>query len=173
MVTRTVRLSHTAAQYALTVEQVSGLIEETVERWETDAKAAVKELVSDLRSRPDGLAKTFTALATDLVFVTENIQHVAQKAERLGLSFTNVKLGKTGFKVTSEQGDSVNSDKSKNIFPCRGCGRTGHFQSDCIFKKHPDFNKSTKLSWATSVQGRAWSKLFCQPTRMFCQPAKH
>jgi len=28
-----------------------------VERWETDAKAAVKELVSDLRSRPDGLAK--------------------------------------------------------------------------------------------------------------------
>ena len=48
--------------------------------------------------------------------MTENIQHVAQKAERLGLSFTNVKLGKTGFKVTSEQGDSVNSDKSKNFF---------------------------------------------------------
>ena len=158
MVTRMVRLSHTAAQHALTVEQVSGLVEETVERWETDAKAAVKELVSDLRSRPDGLAKTFTALATDLVFVTENIQHVAQKAERLGLSFTNVKLGKTGFKITSEQGDAVNSDKSKKLFPCRGCGRTGHFQSDCIFKKHPDFNKSTKLSWEYSAQGLAWSK---------------
>ena len=65
-----------------------------MERWETDAKAAVKELVSDLRSQPDGLAKTSTALAT------ENIQHVAQKAERLGLTFNNVKLEKTEFKVT-------------------------------------------------------------------------
>ena len=81
--------------------------------------------------------------------MTENIQHVAQKAEPLGMSFTHVKLGKTGFKVTSEQGDSVNFDKPKNIFTCRGCGRTGHFQSDCIFKKHLDFHKSTKLSWAT------------------------
>ena len=70
----------------------------------------------DFRSRSDRLAKTFTVFATDLVCVTKNIQHVAQKAERLGLSFTNVELEKTGLKVTSEQGDSENSDKSKILF---------------------------------------------------------
>ena len=125
LVMKMVRITHLAAQYGLTVDQVCGLIEETVDRWETDTRPAVKEVVSDLRSRPNGLAKTFTALATDLVNVTEAIQHVAQKAERLGLSFGHVKLGKTGFKVASEQGDMSASDKTK--FLCRGCGRVGHF----------------------------------------------
>jgi hypothetical protein len=35
------------------------------------------------------------------------------------------------------------------------CGRQGHLVTDCLFKEHPDANKSHK-PWKESDKGKAW-----------------
>lgn len=39
---------------------------------------------------------------------------------------------------------------------CNGCGRL--HKGDCLFKGHPDFNRSKVTSWINSRQGKAWKE---------------
>ena len=77
--------------------------------------------------------------------------------------------------VTKDQGSCKKAKGATRIEKCNGCGRKGHSASECEWKQHPDWNK-TSSPWSESETGKAthdkWGKSELYPSKTLKDDAK-
>jgi hypothetical protein len=56
--------------------------------------------------------------------------------------------------VTKAQGNDQKAKATAGHDVCTGCGRAGHSATNCVWKQHPDWNKSDS-AWSESTNGKA------------------